>query len=189
MIKLYGTRQSRAFRCLWALEESGLEYELVEVDWQTGETREPSFLAINPNGHVPVFEHGGLVLIESLAINLHISELNESEISPSTAHERTMAVQWTTWAMGELEGPHDSANRLNTDIDEHLRDCALNVLNERLTRTGFLIADQFTVADLNVASVLMRPKFLPHISAYPQLNGWFKRSATRPALAKALGRA
>ena len=189
MIKLYGTRQSRAFRCLWALEESGLKYELVEVDWQKGETREPSFLAINPNGHVPVFEHDGLVLIESLAINLHITELTQSEISPSTAHERTMAVQWTTWAMGELEGPHDSANRLNTDVDETVQDNAFRVLNEQLTRNGFLMADRFTVADLNVASVLMRPKYLPQISEYPQLDDWFKRSATRPALAKALGRA
>ncbi|MEL6416075.1 MAG: glutathione S-transferase N-terminal domain-containing protein, partial [Pseudomonadota bacterium] len=58
MIKLYGTRNSRAFRCIWALEECGVDYELVPVDWQSGETRTPEFLTINPNGHVPVFQDG-----------------------------------------------------------------------------------------------------------------------------------
>lgn len=188
MIKIYGTHQSRAFRCLWALEESGLAYQLVEVDWQKGETRQERFLALNPNGHVPVFEHEGLVLVESLAINLHISDLAKSEISPINTLERIMAVQWTIWAMGELEGPHDSANRQNDDVDEQVRKNALGVLSDHLANNDFLIAERFTIADLNVASVLMRPKYLPHLSEYPQLDAWFKTTAMRPTLGKALGR-
>ena len=188
MIKIHGTRDSRAFRCLWALEESELEYELVEVDWKTGETRTPEFLALNPNGHVPVYEHDGLVLVESLAINLHVCLSNNSAIAASNPLDSTLATQWTIWAMGELEGPHDSANRRGVDVEEQLRRSALNTLDQHLTENPYLISECFTVADLNVASVLMRPKYMPYISNYNQVDIWFKRCASRPSLARALGR-
>ncbi|MEM7766306.1 MAG: glutathione S-transferase family protein [Pseudomonadota bacterium] len=189
MIKLYGTRTSRAFRCLWALEECGLSYELISVDWQKAETRTPEFLALNPNGHVPVFEQDGLVLLESLAINHHICQVAQTELSPANPTEQTLAIQWTVWAMGELEGPHDAANQLEQDVDETHRSQAMTVLDKHLRRGGNLIADRFTLADLNTASVLMRPKYLPHIRDYRAANAWFQRCASRPALAKALGRA
>ncbi|MDJ0920988.1 MAG: glutathione S-transferase family protein [Henriciella sp.] len=188
MIKIYGTRDSRAFRCLWALEESGLAYELIPVDWRTRETRTPEFLALNPNGHVPVFEQDGLVLVESLAINLHISQLAPDALSAAGSVDQSHIIQWTIWAMGELEGPHDAANRGETDVDDELRQRALGVLDQHLEQSPYLVSEAFTVADLNVASVLMRPKYMPYVSNHKHVDAWFKRSATRPALAKALGR-
>ena len=188
MIKIYGTCNSRAFRCLWALEESGLEHELVEVDWTKGETRRPEFLSLNPNGHVPVFEHDDLVLVESLAINLHIGQVTDTAISPAGMLERSKTIQWTIWAMGELEGPHDSANRREVDVEEPQRDAALKALDEHLRNYPHLVSEHFTIADLNVASVLMRPKYMPHVPNYERVNAWFKSCAARPALAKALGR-
>ncbi|MEO0606661.1 MAG: glutathione S-transferase family protein [Pseudomonadota bacterium] len=186
MIQIYGTRSSRAFRCLWALEESALDYELVPVDWQNGDTRQPDFLALNPNGHVPVFQDGALTMVESLAINLHISDIAASTLSPIDPTERSKAIEWTLWAMGELEGPHDSANRRDTDVDDALRRQAFGVLNQHLGQTPYLIADRFSVADLNVASVLMRPKYMTHVPAFDHLDAWFKNCATRPALGRAL---
>lgn len=186
MIKLYGTRNSRAFRCLWGLEESELEYELVPVDWQRGETRRPEFLALNPNGHVPVFQDGDQILVESLAINLHISQIQPTLISPQNALEQTRTTQWTIWAMAELEGPHDAANRRNADVADGQRHQALQVLDEYLQQVPYLAADRFTVADLNVASVLMRPKYMPHVSDHDRLSDWFQHCASRPALARAL---
>jgi len=188
MIKIYGTRGSRAFRCLWALEESDLKYELVEVDWKTGETRTPEFLALNPSGHVPVYERDGLVLVESLAINLHVCRSNHSAISASNPPEESLVLQWTIWAMGELEGPHDSANRRDVDVEHQLRHSALSSLDQHLSKNLYLISERFTVADLNVASVLMRPKYMPYLSNYDRVDSWFKRCATRPALTQALGR-
>ncbi|MEO1189258.1 MAG: glutathione S-transferase family protein [Pseudomonadota bacterium] len=188
MIKLYGTRDSRAFRCLWALEEGGLEHELVPVDWKTGATRTPEFLALNPNGHVPVFERDGLVLVESLAINLHISHLAPEALSLGPVEAKSKVLEWTIWAMGELEGPHDAANKRDEDVPEVQRAQALSVLNAHLEGTPYLVSETFTVADLNVASVLMRPKYMPHIGGYAAAADWFKRCATRPALARALGR-
>ena len=57
-MKLYGMQQSRSFRCLWALEESGLEYDYVPVKLQVSEdepdsAQNPAYLSINVQGKVP----------------------------------------------------------------------------------------------------------------------------------------
>src|SRR6059058_843193 len=62
MIKLYGVPQSRAMRALWMLEELGLPYENVKVNFATGDTRKPEYLRINPNGHIPALQDGDLII-------------------------------------------------------------------------------------------------------------------------------
>jgi len=74
MLKIYGVARSRAFRVLWMARELGLDYEHVKVDFASGETREPGFLALNPNGHVPVIDDAGFILWESMAINLYLAK-------------------------------------------------------------------------------------------------------------------
>ncbi len=56
MIRVHGASNTRAFRVLWMLEELGVPYEQVKVDFHTGATRSPEFLRLNPNGRVPVLE-------------------------------------------------------------------------------------------------------------------------------------
>ena len=73
MIKLYGTVMSRAGRAAWALEELGLKYEHVPISFQ-GDTRKPEYLKINPNGHIPAIDDDGLIVWESMAINLYLAE-------------------------------------------------------------------------------------------------------------------
>lgn len=70
MLKLYGQARSRASRSLWMLEETGIGYEHVPVRPYT-QSREPAYLALNPNGHIPTLEDEGFILWESLAINLY----------------------------------------------------------------------------------------------------------------------
>jgi glutathione S-transferase len=69
-LKIYGVARSRTARVLWMAKELGLDYEHVKVDFATGETRQPAHLALNPNGHVPVIDDDGVILWESMAINL-----------------------------------------------------------------------------------------------------------------------
>jgi glutathione S-transferase len=104
MLRLYGTPQTRTFRPLWMLEELGVPYELVKTDFANGDTRTPEFLALNPNGHVPVLADGELVLWESMAINLYLAErYGEGTLWPAAAADRARAVQWSFWAMTECE--------------------------------------------------------------------------------------
>src|SRR5215475_13680 len=104
MQKLYGVPGSRAMRSLWMLEELGLPYENVKVDFIKG-TKQPDFLKLNPNGHIPVLEDGNLVLWESLAINLYLARKHDKGLWPKTVEDEGRAFQWTVWAMTELEEP------------------------------------------------------------------------------------
>ena len=101
MLKLYGTRMSRAARSLWALEELGLKYEHVPLNTQ-GDSRKPEYLKVNPNGHVPALEDDGQVFCESMAVNLFLAEkYGKAPLRPSSVADHGHAYQWSLWAMTE----------------------------------------------------------------------------------------
>src|SRR5215510_10115260 len=104
MIKLYGIPASRASRSLWMLEELGVPYENVRVSFM-GDAQKPEYLAINPNGKIPALDDDGLVLFESLAINLHLARKYGKELWPASPDDQSRAIQWSIWAMTEVEPP------------------------------------------------------------------------------------
>jgi glutathione S-transferase len=104
VIKLYGIPQSRAARCLWMLEELGVPYENVPVSF-LGDVQKPEYLKINPNGHIPALDDDGLVLFESLAINLHLARKYGKGLWPASLDDQSRAIQWSLWAMTEAEPP------------------------------------------------------------------------------------
>ena len=68
MLRLYG-KGGRTFRSIWMLEEAGVAYERIAIDWAVGESHTDAFLAINPNGKVPVLQDDNVYFFESFAIN------------------------------------------------------------------------------------------------------------------------
>ena len=67
--KLYGISGSRAVRSMWAIEEVGIEYEHVSVNFME-ESKKPEYLAVNPNGRIPALQDGELTLFESMGVAL-----------------------------------------------------------------------------------------------------------------------
>ena len=77
--------RSRGERVMWALNETGLTYQLVRLNPLKGENRTPEFLALNPGARIPVLVHGEFVLTESLAILDYVGGLApELELVPSS---------------------------------------------------------------------------------------------------------
>ena len=203
MIKLYGVPQSRAGRCLWALEELGVPYELVPVSF-TGDNKKPEYLAINPNGRVPALDDDGLILFESLAINLHLARKYGAAqgLWPASADDQSRAIQWSLWAANEVE-PHSVGYLLHTRLlPEAMRDAAkakaalealpkpLAVLEKALAGKQHLLGGGFTIADLNVATVLalawMGKAF--DGAAFPRASEWIARVHARPAAQRVAAR-
>src|SRR5438552_775593 len=194
-LKIYGVARSRAFRTLWMAKELGLDYEHVKVDFATGETRETRMLALNPNGHVPVIDDDGFILWESMAINLYLAKKHSTgTLYPARLEDEARAWQWSFWGMTEVERPVLTALMNRAFYPEEQRDAAaadaaektlappLKVLDGVLGRTASLLGDNFTVADLNVASILAwaRPAQID-MSAFPKTAEWLKNCAERPA--------
>jgi glutathione S-transferase len=194
-LKIYGVARSRAFRTLWMAKELGLDYEHVKVDFATGETRRPAHLALNPNGHIPVIDDDGFILWESMAINLYLAKKHSAGgLYPSRLEDEARAWQWSFWGMTEVERPVLMALFNRAILPENQRDAAaadeaektlaqpLDVLDGALERSAYLLGNNFTVADLNVASILSwaRPAQID-MAPFPKVAEWLKNCAERPA--------
>lgn len=201
MIKVYGVPQSRTFRTLWMLEELGLAYEHSPVHFASGETKKPEFLALNPNGKIPVLVDGDTQLWESMAINLYLARRYDGGLQPKSLEDEAHALKWSFWVMTEVEKTLLDVlfNRVILPENERSPDVAaaaeqqlaapLAVLDGALARRDFLIGDRFSVADLNVAAVLSWARFAGiDLSATPNVERWLTASLDRPAARKAQGR-
>jgi glutathione S-transferase len=199
MIKLYGTSMSRAARSLWALEEVGVKYEHVPVGF-TGETRKPEYLKINPNGHMPALDDSGTLLWESMAINLYIAEkYGKAPLWPSTVEAHGACYQWSFWGMTEVETPLldiflNQMKQPSNQRDEKAANAGieklkapLKVLDDQLRASDYLLGREFTIADLNVASVMsLAPLIQLDLSATPNAQKWLQSCLGRPANQRAV---
>ena len=199
MITLYGSMASRAHRVVWMLKELALPFQHVPTHFMDGSTRKAEFLAINPNGRVPALDDDGLLLFESLAINLHLARrygASPVDLAPRGLTEEALATQWSFWVVTEIEKPLllASANRKLFAQAQRVEDEAqmaitkldrpLKVLDAHLSKHRHLLGDRFTVADLNVATVMdLAPQCGISLDDWPHVQAWHQRCLERPAAA------
>ncbi len=194
MLTLYGHPFSRAHRVMWMLRETDLAYEHVPTGFQDGGTRTPGFLAINPNGRVPVLVDDEQPIFESLAINLYLAARYGGPLAPEGVRETALATQWSFWATTEVEKPllFAAANLFlfpeggrrpdQAALALHKLDRPFRVLDAHLSDRAWLLGDRFTVADLNVAALMsLVPLAGVPITAYPAMARWLGTCLERPA--------
>jgi len=195
--KIYGISGSRALRSLWAIEETGIEYEHVKTSF-AADSKQPDYLAINPNGRIPALVDGDLTLFESMAINLHLTKNHAPSLYPPDAADQARAIQWSVWAISEIEPlqmqiviqklftPEDKRNPAVIESATKALVRPLKVLDQALTGSDYLLGDAFTVADLNVAGVMLIFNMIGFdASEFKQVSRWQTACYERPALARA----
>lgn len=197
MLKIYGIAASRASRPLWVAQELGLDYEHIAQDYQAGGTRTPQFLALNPNGHIPVIDDDGIVVWESMACALYLAERfpgpDGLSLAAQSHAERADILRWSFWAVTECEKdaltflmhrvamPEERRKPELAVQAEHRLVPALRVLEQHLQGRAYLAGDRFTVADICVASVLAWVQRADAMAQCPGLAGWLARCLERPA--------
>src|ERR1700731_1292235 len=99
-ITYYYSPMSTAARTTWAIEELGVPCERVRVDFQKKETRTPQFLAMNPNGRVPLLVVDGKPIFESTAILLYLAETYgvDKGLYAKPGLDRAEQLKWIVWA-------------------------------------------------------------------------------------------
>lgn len=205
MLTIYGVYRSRASRNYWMANELGLEYKSVPVIQAYRlenplaadaplNTQSPQFLAVNPMGFIPAVDDDGLVLNESLAINLYLARKHGGPLAPRDIAEEGLMTTWTFWAATEVE-PH--AVQIILAYDANLQDTeggkatvavaaralrkAFGVLEKQLEKTGFVVGDRFTVADLNLAEVFRYTQSQTALfDSHPKVKAWLAACQSRP---------
>ncbi len=197
-LRIYGVARTRAFRAIWMANELGLDYEHVPIETGPAGARKPEYLAINPNGRLPAIKDDDFVLWESQAITLYLAKKHSpGRLYPATLEGEAKAWQWSLWAANEVERAVNiwslHAVRLppeDRDPQTLAQTIAIltppfRVLDGALTGSPYLLGNDFTVADLNVAAVTSRAIDMD-LAAMPRLADWLRRCHDRPAARAAL---
>ena len=197
MLQIYGSPMSSARRCFWVLEELELPYQRVALDMSKKEHKAASYTKLNPNGKVPCLVDGSFVIWESMAINFYLCEKYGRQLLGKTAEENGLIQQWTFWGIAELQRPLIEAFIQLIFVPEDKRDMSivergkkaaeplLHVLDQYLTAKTFLVGNRFTLADLNLASVVHINHMMQNdISAHKNVSEWLRDCTSRPAFKK-----
>ena len=202
MIDLYAAGTSNGMRARIALEECGLPYRFHPIDLAAGQNKTPEFLAMNPNGQIPVIvDHDGpggtkVVLSQSMAILVYCAEKSGKFIPTDPARRPAFSQALMSAAsdmapmLGTIFGiirskdPHmPTAEMFQNRWREYLR-----VWDQTLGRQKYAAGDEFTLADLALYAVVARAKgVVPQLcEGMPNVDRWAAEMAARPAIQRAL---
>ena len=160
MIDLYSSATPNGHKASVMLEELGVKYNLIPINLSTAEQKQPSFLAMNPNGRIPVIvdrDNDDFVVFESGAILVYLGE-KFGKFYPEDPKLRSRTLQWLMFQMGGIGPMMGQANvfyryfpeKIQPAIDRYQKECRrlFEVLNTRLEQAEYLAGDEFTIADI-----------------------------------------
>jgi glutathione S-transferase len=190
------TRSSYTRVVRMACEEKGIDYVLTEV-----ELGAPEIFAIHPFGKMPVMRHGDVALFESKAIATYLDRrFSGTSLFPSEPLPAALVEQWVSLVNTLVDrtlirtyllayaAPKTADGKPDRQaiqaITPALRE-QIQVLDEAVAKTGYLVGDQFTFADINLMPILyyvrMPPEGAEALRDAANLAAYYERHAKRPS--------
>ena len=185
----------RDLRVRWALEEAGVPYEPMLIDFE--QAASPEYRALQPFGQVPAYRDEEVELFESCAIVLHIARKSDA-LMPADEAGRARVTCWLFAASNSIE-PYVAqlagidlfhakeawAAERRPQVETQLRR-KLADLHTALGDRNWFADDRFSAADIIMTHVLRDLRHTDILSDYPKLAAFVKRAEARPAFQKAL---
>jgi glutathione S-transferase len=192
---------SNARKALLVAKLLGIEFEPIVVDLPGGAQRKPEFLALNPNGVVPVLVHGDVVLPESNAIMAYLCDVTASDAAralyPTALAPRAQVNRWLFWmsnhwspAIAGLNFEHvlkrmfgqGDADPAQVARHEGFFKRWAAVLDAQLGKTPWVTGEVMTIADLALAAPLMYAQAakLP-LDGFANVQKWHAKIRELPA--------
>jgi glutathione S-transferase len=176
------------------LHQLGLPFRLVETDPSRGDTRTPDYLALNPNGKVPLLVlPDGRRLAESNAMLLYFAE--GTALLPADRYQRALVHQWLFFEQYDHEPVIAVArswmkiypDRIGKATPEQRADWSkrgnrvLSVMEKALQESRWFGGDAYSVADIALyAYTHVAEDGGFDLSAYPAIGAWLQRVAAEP---------
>ena len=195
MLKILGRdTSSNVMKVLWTCAELGLEFEREDIGGRYGGNDTPDFLAMNPNGLVPVIIDGGFVNWESnTCVRYLAAKHNLGGLYPEDLHVRAVAERWMDWQVTTVSPAMIPVFRGMIRTAPEERDMAaiaagraalsakMAIVNDALVNTAFLAGDEFTVGDIPLGIAAWRWFNMPiEREEYPFLERWVDDLSKRP---------
>ncbi len=197
-IELFSYSTPNSIKPMILLEELGLAYTLTGVNIKKGEQKTAEFLALNPNGKVPVLRAGGQVITESAAIMVFLAEKYQRFI-PTAPADRVQMFEWLFFHASALGPSFGQAGffkkmapeKLPIAIDRFDAEAkrTLRVLDQQLAKREFL-AGEYSIADMVNFGWIWRREFAEvTLDDLPNVQCWYDWMGQRPAVKIAIERA
>ena len=190
-IVFYHNPRSRSQMVHWMLEEAGAPYRIVPIDFEKGEHKAPSFLAINPMGKLPTIVHRGVVVTETAAIIAYIADtFPQAGLAPrSEDPQRGTYYRWLFFGAGCFE-PALLDKMMNRP--EVARKAAVGwgsydevvaTLKQALAGGPYLLGEAFSAADVYVGSEIRFAIMFgaPGLKGEKVFDDYIARLSARPA--------
>ena len=177
-------------------EEKGIEYVLTETP-----LRAPEIFAIHPFGKMPVLRHGDFELCESKAIATYLDRgFPGTQLIPSDPRLGALTEQWISIVNTVIDAtlirtyllayavPKTADGKPDRKVIDAvvpaLRE-QMRILDKAVAKTGHLVDDQFTLADINLLPILYYVRQVPEgaqaLADATHLAGYYDRHAARPS--------
>lgn len=192
-IVLHYAPMTRSFRTLWFLEELGRDYRLEHLDINKGDQKQPDYVKLNPMGKVPTLVDQGTPITETGAIFTHLADkYSPGELAPLIKDPtRSDYLKWLFFAAGVME-PAFCEKFFKWDVPARrvawgsFADMERTVIEGIAAGQPWLTGDQFTAADVFVASNLHWGMMTDLFPKEGVIADYVARAAARPALKRAL---
>jgi glutathione S-transferase len=205
MIKIWGRNtSSNVQKAMWAVGELKLEHTRIDVGGAYGKTKEPAYLAMNPNALVPTLEEedDGFTLWESNSIVRYLAGKHDKAgvLEPQDAHARALASQWMDWQLsvlgpaitpafwGLIRTPEDKRDMAAIKASQEKTVTAMLMLEGQLAKTPFVAGPAFSYGDIPVGVMCYRYRQLvPDRPKTPNLDRWYDAISKRKAFQDQVG--
>lgn len=199
MIDLYTAATPNGHKISIALEEMGLDYQVIHIDLMAGEQKRPEFIAINPNGRIPAIidrDNDDFAVFESGAILLYLAE-KTGLFLPANPKKRSQVMQWLMFQMGGVGPMMGQANvfyryfpeKIPAAIDRYQHESRrlFEVMNNQLADNRYLAGDDYTIADMATWPWVRTYDWSGvDITGLTHLQRWIEELALRPACQKGI---
>lgn len=182
-LKLYGGPKTRTPMIEWYLQELQIPYQYISLDIIAKEHKQPAYLKINPMGKVPALVDGDFTLWESGAILIYLA--NKYQQIPDQIQPQSLINQWVIFANATL-----SPGLFLPDRREQEMPILLTPLNDILSKQSFILGNNLTVADIEIAGYLYYAQKLFNLDYqnYPHLVNYLNILSKRPAFQATIGK-
>lgn len=198
MLKMWGRNNSvNVQKAMWAVGELKLEYTRIDVGGAFGQTKEPKYLAMNPNGLVPTLEEDdGFLLWESNSIVRYLAAKHDKTgiLEPKDLKARALAHQWMDWQLsvanpaitpafwGLIRTPAEKRDMAAIEASKKKTVEAMAMLDAQLAKTPYVAGSAFSYGDIPVGAVCFRfVQLVPERPAMPHLDRWYDAISARQA--------